>query len=186
MTEEQVKHMVERFLAWKLPENFRPDGGITFKAEFNEDTAHPMKHEPRGTNLFDITQAEAMVRYIVAGLPPSTAQGPAPPSSTGARAVIREDRVEISFDVEALPLIVSGSCCCIGGIEGLWVVTDPAVFAREVCQALNEENEEGSNRIHRMFDQAFMYAIEQGAEGIVDATSEEFEAEAARLQGSAG
>lgn len=69
MTNEQVKHMVDRFLAWRLPENFRPDGGITFKAEFNEHTAHPMKHEPRGTNLLDATQAEEMVRYLVAGLP---------------------------------------------------------------------------------------------------------------------
>lgn len=69
MTDEQIKHMVQRFLAWKLPETFRPDGGITFKAEFNEHTAHPMRHEPMGTNLFDAVQAEAMVRYITAGLP---------------------------------------------------------------------------------------------------------------------
>jgi hypothetical protein len=26
MTDEQVKHLVERFLSWKLPENFSPDG----------------------------------------------------------------------------------------------------------------------------------------------------------------
>ena len=69
MTDEQIKHMVNRFLGWRLPENFRPDAGISFKAEFNEHTAHPMKHEPSGTNLFDATQAEAMVRYMVEGLP---------------------------------------------------------------------------------------------------------------------
>lgn len=69
MTDEQVKHMVGRFLAWRLPENFRPDGGITFKAEFNEHTPFPTRHEPSGTNLLDATQAEAMVRYIIAGMP---------------------------------------------------------------------------------------------------------------------
>lgn len=65
MTDEQIKHMVDRFLAWKLPENFSPDGGISFKATFNEHTDHPMKHEPSGTNLFDATQANAMIRYVV-------------------------------------------------------------------------------------------------------------------------
>ena len=69
----QIKHMVERFLQWKLPENFNPDGGISFKKMFNEHTDHPMKHEPVGTNLFDYTQAEQMVRYIVDGLPSAIA-----------------------------------------------------------------------------------------------------------------
>lgn len=68
MTEAQIKHMVDRFLAWKLPENFSPDAGISFKAEFNEGTEWPMKHQPCGTNLFDATQAEAMIRYLTDGL----------------------------------------------------------------------------------------------------------------------
>jgi len=67
MTEDSIKHMVNRFLGWKLPENFSPDAGISFKAGFNEHSAHPMKHEPTGTNLFDATQADAMVRYMVEG-----------------------------------------------------------------------------------------------------------------------
>jgi len=65
--------MVDRFLGWKLPENFRPDAGISFKATFNEHTAHPMKHEPSGTNLFDAVQAEGMVRYMTEGMPSSVA-----------------------------------------------------------------------------------------------------------------
>ena len=69
MTKEQIKHMVDRFLGWKLPSNFSPDAGISFKATFNEHTAHPMKHEPTGTNLFDAGQADAMVRYMADGLP---------------------------------------------------------------------------------------------------------------------
>lgn len=70
MTDDQIKHMVERFLSWKLPENFNPDAGIDFKPEFNEHTDHPMRHEPSGTNLLDYTQAEAMVRHMLQGLPP--------------------------------------------------------------------------------------------------------------------
>lgn len=69
MTEDQIKHMVERFLSWRLPENFNPDNGISFKKTFNENTSHPMKHEPTGTNLFDFAQASEMVRHMVEGLP---------------------------------------------------------------------------------------------------------------------
>lgn len=69
MTDEQIKHMVNRFLNWRLPEHFRPDCGISFKAEFNEHTAWPAKHQPVGTNLFDAQQADAMVRYMIEGMP---------------------------------------------------------------------------------------------------------------------
>lgn len=68
MVEEQIKHMVDRFLRWRLPENFTPDAGISFKATFNDHLPQPAKHNPTGTNLFDATQADAMVRYMVDGL----------------------------------------------------------------------------------------------------------------------
>ncbi len=68
MTDQQIKYMVNRFLEWRLPENFNPDAGISFKKTFNENTPHPMKHEPVGTNLFDFAQAEEMVRYMVEGI----------------------------------------------------------------------------------------------------------------------
>lgn len=63
MSEEQIKYMVDRFLSWKLPETFNPDGGISYCAPFPE--------MPMGTNLFDATQAEEMVRHMIKGLPPS-------------------------------------------------------------------------------------------------------------------
>jgi hypothetical protein len=78
MTDDQIKYMTDRFLGWKLPENFNPDAGISFKATFNEHTPYPMKHEPTGTNLFDANQAEAMVRYMIDGLP---SQASTPPTS---------------------------------------------------------------------------------------------------------
>ena len=64
-SDDQIKYMVERFLGWQLPENFTPDAGISFKPHFNEHTPHPMKHTPTGTNLFDATQAEEMIRYLL-------------------------------------------------------------------------------------------------------------------------
>ncbi len=104
-----------------------------------------------------------------------------PPPSTGAQAVIQDGQIVISIDVDALPVIVSGSCGT-GGLGGLWKVTDPAEFAEAVCSALNREEEDGTTRVHLMFDWAFDHAIDQGAEGIEEADDEEFEKEAARLQ----
>ena len=65
---DMVKHMVSRFLNWKLPENFAPDAGICFEPTFNKGTPYEMKHTPTGTNLFNATQAEAMVRYMLEGI----------------------------------------------------------------------------------------------------------------------
>jgi hypothetical protein len=69
MRDDQIKYMVNRFLMWRLPENFNPDAGISFKPAYNEHTAWPMKHQPVGTNLFDATQTEAMIRYLIDGMP---------------------------------------------------------------------------------------------------------------------
>lgn len=74
MTNEQIKYMVDRFLCWRLPESFLPDAGISFRPEFNVEYMArqgkpPMRHEPVGTNLFSASEAEAMVRHMLEGLP---------------------------------------------------------------------------------------------------------------------
>lgn len=68
MTEEQIKQLANRFLMWKLPEDFNPDGGITFDRVGNLGTGHRYYRQPVGTNLFTATQAEAMVRFMAEGL----------------------------------------------------------------------------------------------------------------------
>lgn len=105
-------------------------------------------------------------------------------ASTGAQAVIRGGQILISIDVDALPIIVSGSCAC-NGLRGLWKVTDAEAFAKEVRYALNAESENGTTRVHLMFDSAFRHVIEQGGEGIDGVTEDEFEADASRLQAEA-
>lgn len=66
MTEEQIKHMVNRFLAWKVPANFSPDNGVKFEPVllYGGGFARPV-----GTNLLTATQAEEMVRHMLDGLP---------------------------------------------------------------------------------------------------------------------
>jgi hypothetical protein len=69
MTEDQIKHMVDRFLSWKLPDTFNPDGGISFAQIVNEGTQYALTRRPSGTNLFDSAQANAMIRHLIEGMP---------------------------------------------------------------------------------------------------------------------
>lgn len=72
--EEQIKNMINRFLQWRLPESFNPDGGISFEPEYNveymaKQGLPPARHEPVGTNLFSVVEADAMVRYMLEDTP---------------------------------------------------------------------------------------------------------------------
>lgn len=69
MTKKQIKHMVEQFLRWKLPEDFKPDGGVTFEKTGHGFGGQTFVRDPIGTNLLTATQAEAMVRHMLKGLP---------------------------------------------------------------------------------------------------------------------
>lgn len=100
--------------------------------------------------------------------------------ATGAEAVVRDGQIVISVAVDALPLILSGSIAT-NAVAGTFKVTDAETFAKEVCSSLNAEKEDGTTRVHMMFDSAFNHAIEQGAEGVEDISEDEFEMEAARL-----
>ncbi|MFC3206823.1 hypothetical protein [Aquamicrobium soli] len=77
VTDAQIEHMVQRFLSWRLPESFGPDAGIHFERVSNAGTPYEYKHEPVGTNLFDYTEAKAMVQHMLEGLPAIGAGGQA-------------------------------------------------------------------------------------------------------------
>jgi hypothetical protein len=91
MNEEQIKHMVNRFLQWKLPENFHPDAGINFKPTFNDHLPQPTRYEPSGTNLFDATQAKEMVEFMLVGI-----------SSASREEIYQQYRAEIVAKLEEL------------------------------------------------------------------------------------
>jgi hypothetical protein len=55
--EVDVERMVDRFLQWRLPEYFSPDGGISY--EYNS------LDRPTGTNLLTATQAKEMLEFIL-------------------------------------------------------------------------------------------------------------------------
>jgi hypothetical protein len=58
-----VKHMVDRFLGWKLPATFSPDCGISFDGRGYD------RGWPTGTNLLNAEEARAMFEHA---LQPST------------------------------------------------------------------------------------------------------------------
>lgn len=65
MSDEQIRRMVERFLTWRLPEDFNPDCGISY-IKPNHPAYQDGTMGPVGTNLFNYTQADAMVRHMIA------------------------------------------------------------------------------------------------------------------------
>lgn len=69
LSKEQIEHMIQRFLQWKLPETFNPDGGISFEKFSNKGTPYEYEHKPVGTNLFDYVEAKSMVEYMLNELP---------------------------------------------------------------------------------------------------------------------
>lgn len=71
MDKRQIKHMVDRFLSWSLPDDFNPDAGISFERRVRATDETMPDRMPTGTNLFDAGQAMAMVEHMLAGLPES-------------------------------------------------------------------------------------------------------------------
>ncbi len=54
-----TNEMVDRFLSWRLPEDFCPDGYIAFNKDRASDHQWPV-----GTNLFTATQAREMLESV--------------------------------------------------------------------------------------------------------------------------
>ncbi len=101
MTDALIKHMVDRFLYWRLPADFHPDCGISFDAEAGKKlNPRNVLYEPVGTNLFTATQAEAMVRFMVEGLALPQLQQALVPVSGGEDVVLRMARAMYDDDAK--------------------------------------------------------------------------------------
>ena len=95
--EALIQEAVNRFLGWKLPKDFAPDGAITFQKTYYSLRGQETKREygdpfwPVGTNLFTADQARAMLEYVLQGeAPPDTQQEPV------ARVLIEKIRVAVN------------------------------------------------------------------------------------------
>lgn len=55
--------MVNRFLCWRLPATFSPDGGVTFDKKDRDPNSHWW---PVGTNILNAEEARAMLNHVLA------------------------------------------------------------------------------------------------------------------------
>lgn len=68
---EVTDEMVSRFLAWQLPKDFGPDGGISFSRTVRTMDGEKERAEmgpewwPTGTNLLSAEQARAMLEFVL-------------------------------------------------------------------------------------------------------------------------
>lgn len=88
------------------------------------------------------------------------------------RAVIEDGAIVIRVPIANLPAVVEGSWAA-GGMDTRFKVTDPEAFAKDLVIELNDENEIGTTRVHKMFDKAIEGAINWGAEGIEEHEEQE-------------
>lgn len=86
-------------------------------------------------------------------------------TDTGGQAVVEGDAIIIRVPIDALQDILDGSSPSYGMAER-YTVTNNAMFAAEICHAINDEDERGETPFHKMFDAAMDTAISNGCEGI--------------------
>lgn len=159
MDNDQIKHMVNRFLMWKLPEHFRPDCGIIYTPI---RIADGRLLEPSGTNLLDATQAEAMVRHMIEGLP---AARPSPAERESAtdqpKGKVNETaenlaRMELQGtqrgDISARPELVADHAPTVPQDVPLRVDSDAAVAPSPSPAGLVERLEDQGVRLKRNAD----------------------------------
>jgi hypothetical protein len=140
VSEAMVRHMVNRFLGWRLPKTFSPDNGISYT---RPNYAHPpADHDwPVGTNLFNAAEVEAMVRYMLGGFgSPQQAAIATKPAHT-ASAVAEPD-----FERIALSIVQPFAACFLSPQKSVELMVSivtamraaPSVAREAVSEALRD------------------------------------------------
>lgn len=80
-----------------------------------------------------------------------------------ATAVIDDGNIVIRLPLANLQTIMDGGFAC-NAYEARYKVLDQAGAGKDICSALNDEDEDGTTPIHRLFDAAINEALNQGSE----------------------
>lgn len=83
----------------------------------------------------------------------------------GGKAIIERGAIVIRVPLDTLPMVVEGAWAT-GNLSPRQKITNIDEFARDLVNELNSEAEDGTTRVHTMFDKAIEEAINQGAFGI--------------------
>lgn len=79
--------------------------------------------------------------------------------------------LNIEIEDEVLTIRI-GTTCLINALSGIerfsedFTITDQVAVLKAVIAELGREEEDGSTPVHRMLDQAFIEAVEQGCDGV--------------------
>lgn len=88
------------------------------------------------------------------------------------RATVHDEHIVIRIPFEQLQLIANGGWAA-GYIDPIRI-DDPPAFATAMCNAINDEAEDGTTPLHQMIDNAITGAFESGeGELISDAEAED-------------
>jgi hypothetical protein len=90
-----------------------------------------------------------------------------------AKAVIEDGAIVIRVPIANLQAIMDGGFAC-AAYDKRYQVTNPEGFAVEIAHELNNEDEEGSTPIHKLFDAAINEALNQGAQYADEHPQQEF------------
>lgn len=90
-----------------------------------------------------------------------------------ATAIIEDGAIVIRVQISALQSIMDGGFAC-EAYDKRYRVTDPEGFAKEIARELNNEDEEGSTPVHKLFDDAINEALNQGAQHADEHPVQEF------------
>jgi hypothetical protein len=82
-----------------------------------------------------------------------------------AEAYIEGGEIRIRVPIKLIPKIVSCSISAGYMAEGAKVI-DATRFAKDIVNALNDEQEDGTTPVHVLLDTAFEKAIEDGSQGV--------------------
>lgn len=93
-------------------------------------------------------------------------------NNDSARAIIEDGCIVIRLPLANISAALEGARAS-GHQDGRYIVTDAAVYAKEVVLELNKESEDGTTPIHLLFDKCMYEAIDQGAQGVEENPEQE-------------
>lgn len=91
-----------------------------------------------------------------------------------AKAVVEDGAIVIRVPLANLQAVMDGGFAC-NAYAQRYRVLDLAGAAIDICAALNDEDEEGSTPIHRLFDAGINEALNQGSEWFEEHEDQECE-----------
>jgi len=94
------------------------------------------------------------------------------PDKESGQAVIRNGKIIISVPLTNLQSVLDGGYAC-NVYDRAYRIVDEEGAAKEICAALNDEDEDGTTPIHRLFDAAINEALNQGAQFIEERPTQE-------------